>query len=386
MTPERAMRLALREARRASGRTAPNPPVGAVVYRGEQVLGRGFTRPPGGPHAEVVAIRRALSRHGAARVRGASLAVTLEPCSHHGRTPPCTDLVLEVGLARVYAGHADPNPTVGGSGLAQLRRAGLRVDVGLLERECREQHRGFLSVHERGRPFVVLKLAASLDGRIATARGESRWITGTAARAAVHRLRARVDAVAVGSRTALRDDPELSARRGGRVLARPARIVFDSGLVLPPSARIWRADGARRIAVCGRRASRARRRALGARGVELLAVPQRAGHLDLGRALPALGRAGVCELLVEGGGGLAAALLARGLVDEIHWFAAPRLLGGDARPALGDLSLARLARSPWLHLKQLRRVGEDLWLVASLAAGPGARRAGLRRAPGGRRK
>ncbi len=358
------MRLALAEARRASGRSAPNPPVGAVVFRGAQVLGRGFTQPPGGPHAERVAIERALRRFGPERVRAASLAVTLEPCSHHGRTPPCADRVIEVGLARVYAGHPDPNPAVRGRGLSRLRRAGVRVEVGLLEAECREQHRGFLSVEERGRPFVVLKLAASLDGRIATAAGESRWITGPAAREAVHRLRARVDAIAVGSATARADDPELDARRAGRVVARPARVLFDSQLRVPRSARIWREDGARRIAVCTRAAPLRRRRALEACGVELVAVASRGGHADLSRALPALARVGVCELLVEGGGGLAAALLSAGLVDELHWFASPRLLGADALPAIAALGLRRLAQAPQFAAHSLRRVGGDLCFVA----------------------
>ena len=167
------MRLALREARRASGRTHPNPPVGAVVYRGDRVLGRGRTRPVGGAHAEIVAIDQALRRHGARAVRGASLAVTLEPCAHVGRTGPCADRVIEVGLRRVALGHADPHGAVAGRGVARLRRAGLAVEVGVLEAECREQHRGFLTVCGRGRPFVMLKLASTLDGRIATASGES---------------------------------------------------------------------------------------------------------------------------------------------------------------------------------------------------------------------
>ncbi|MCH8132665.1 MAG: bifunctional diaminohydroxyphosphoribosylaminopyrimidine deaminase/5-amino-6-(5-phosphoribosylamino)uracil reductase RibD [Myxococcales bacterium] len=181
------MRRALSQARRASGRTHPNPPVGAIVYRGDRVLGRGCTRPIGGAHAEVVAIERAIRRHGARAVRGASLAVTLEPCSHTGRTAPCADRVIDAGLNLVLIGHRDPHAQVAGAGLRRLRRAGLRVEVGILEDECRQQHRGFLSVCERGRPFVSLKLASTLDGRIATAAGQSRWITGPEARAVVSR-------------------------------------------------------------------------------------------------------------------------------------------------------------------------------------------------------
>jgi diaminohydroxyphosphoribosylaminopyrimidine deaminase/5-amino-6-(5-phosphoribosylamino)uracil reductase len=363
------MRLALDCARRARGRTAPNPPVGAVVYRGDQVLGRGYTRPPGGAHAERVALERALRRHGAARVRGASLAVTLEPCSHHGRTPPCADAVIAAGIARVIAGHADPHAAVRGRGLARLRRAGVAVEVGVCEADCREQHRGFLSVQERRRPFVSLKLAATLDARIATSRGESRWITGSAARAAVHRLRAGADAIAVGSQTAIADDPSLDSRRGAQVIARPARVLFDSQLRVAPSARLYRDDGARRLAVCTRSAAAARGRALEAQGVELVVVPSRGRRADLALALRALARAGVCELFVEGGGGLAAALIARGLVDELHWFAAPRVLGADARPAVAALGIGRLSRAPRFAWRTARRVGDDVWLTARALRG-----------------
>jgi diaminohydroxyphosphoribosylaminopyrimidine deaminase/5-amino-6-(5-phosphoribosylamino)uracil reductase len=361
MSPEAAMRLALAQARRASGRTFPNPAVGAVVLRGGRVLGRGYTRPAGGPHAEVVAIEAARRRHGAAALRGAWLAVTLEPCAHVGRTAPCADLVAQVGISRVLVGHIDPHPSVSGRGLRRLRRAGVEIALGVLERECREQHRGFLSVCERGRPFVALKLATSLDGRIATAAGESRWITGERARAAVHALRARVDAILVGSGTARADDPELTARRDGRVVHTPVRVVVDSQLRTPPTARLFAAGGGA-IAVCAAGAPRSRRQALEARGVRVLPVARAAGGLDLRRALSRLAAAGLTEVLVEGGGQIAAALLRRGLVDELHWFVAPRLLGGDGRPALGPLALASLARAPRLRDVSLRRLGED-WVL-----------------------
>jgi diaminohydroxyphosphoribosylaminopyrimidine deaminase/5-amino-6-(5-phosphoribosylamino)uracil reductase len=366
MTPEAAMRLALALARRASGRTFPNPPVGAVVLRAGRVLGRGFTRPAGGPHAEVVAIEAARRRFGAAALRGAWLAVTLEPCSHVGRTAPCADLVARVGVSRVFVGHVDPHRAVAGRGVRRLRRAGVDVLVGMLERECREQHRGFLSVCERGRPFVTLKLASSLDGRIATATGESRWITGEPARAAVHAMRARSDALLVGSGTALADDPELTARRAGRVVHRPVRVLVDSRLRVGPGARVFAADGARVLVLCAAGAPRSRRRALETRGARVLEVPGRAGALDLRRALAALAREGPTDVLVEGGAGLAAALLRAGLVDAVHWFAAPRLLGGDGIAALGALQLASLARTPVLRDVSLRRLGDDVHLWGRL--------------------
>jgi len=374
MTPEAAMRLALAQARQARGRSFPNPPVGAVVYRGDRVLGRGYTRPVGGPHAEVVAIEQAVRRHGARAVRGASMAVTLEPCFHVGRTAPCADLLAQAGLRRVVVGHIDPHHLVAGRSVRRLRREGLEVRVGVLDTECREQHRGFLSVCEHGRPFVILKLASSLDGRIASASGESRWITGPEARAAVHRLRERVDAVVVGSGTALSDDPELTARRDGRLVHAPIRVLVDSGLRVPPAAKLHRSEAGHSWVLCSRRAPAARRRGLAASGVRLLDVPVRGQHLDLRRALRRLAREGLTEVLVEGGGGLAGALLRAGLVDEVQWFMAPRLLGGDARPALGALGLRALARAPELARPRLRRVGRDVQLVGRLGAGRRAQR------------
>lgn len=361
------MRLALAQARRASGRVFPNPAVGAVVFRGGRVLGRGFTRPPGGAHAEMVALEAAARRHGAAALRGASLAVTLEPCCTEGRTGPCTEAILDARIGRVFVGQVDPHPRVRGRGLRRLRAAGVRVEVGVLEAECRVQHRGFESVQRRGRPFVVLKLAASLDGRIATARGESRWITGEASRAAVHRLRERTDALGIGSGTALADDPELTARRGGRVVHRPVRVLVDSRLRVPASARLYGAIDPERTWVLTRRdAPGARRAALAAAGVRLLPVRVRRGRLDLAAALERLAEEGLTEILVEGGGELAAALVRADLVDEIHWFVAPRLLGTEARASLGTLGVERLRDAPRLELARARRCGADWWFTARL--------------------
>jgi len=364
------MRLALADARRSSGRTFPNPPVGAVVFRGERVLGRGGTRPVGGAHAEIVAIEAAIRRHGARALRGASLAVTLEPCSHVGRTPPCADRVRNAGIAAVWVGHRDPHPAVAGRGIARLRRAGVRVEVGVLERECREQHRGFLHVLASGRPFVSLKLATTLDGRIATAGGESRWISGPAARAAVHRLRRRTDAVWIGVETALADDPELTARVGGRVVHRPVRLVADTRLRLAPAARMLRGAPGQTWVLCGAGAPRARRRALETAGARVLELPRQGDHLDLRRAVRRLGQEGLTEILVEGGGQLAAGLLRASLVDELHWFTAPLVLGGDGRAALGDLGVRALASAPRLASVSLRRVGDDAHWVGRFAAPP----------------
>lgn len=338
------------------------------MLRGTRVLGAGFTQPPGGPHAEIVALRRAARRHGAAALRGATLAVTLEPCCHHGRTPPCTDAVVAAGIARVWVGERDPNPRVGGRGLAALRRAGLAVDVGVLALACARQHRGFRSMVERGRPFVTLKLAATLDGRIATARGESRWITGAAARAYVHRLRAHCDAILVGAGTAVADDPELTARRGARVVHRPLRILVDRQLRVPARARLYRSGAARTWVFCAETAPRARQRAIEATGARLLPIRARSGKLPVAAVLNRLGREGLGSLLVESGGTLAAAFVGEGLVDDLVWFVAPRLLGADAVPALGALGVRRLAAAPGLEIERVRRVGSD-WLVEAHLAG-----------------
>ncbi|MBW2394930.1 MAG: bifunctional diaminohydroxyphosphoribosylaminopyrimidine deaminase/5-amino-6-(5-phosphoribosylamino)uracil reductase RibD [Deltaproteobacteria bacterium] len=369
MDPERAMRQALTRARARQGRTHPNPAVGAVVFRGDRVLGAGGTRPPGGSHAEIVALDRARKRHGEAALRGASLAVTLEPCHHQGRTGPCTVAIREAGIVRVFIGTDDPHPAVSGRGVRWLRRAGIQVQRGVLEEACRWQHRGFLSVCERGRPWVALKLAATLDGRIATASGESRWITGDAAREHVHQLRDKVDAVMVGSGTALRDDPALTVRRDGRRVRCPIRVLVDSELKVPMTRSLFRDEDATLTWVlAGRNAPVKRRAAREAAGARVLTVRGRRGALDLSDALEALAREGLGSVLVEGGGGLAAALLRRGLVDELHWFASASLLGGDAREAIGSLGVAKLASRPNLAVRSIRRLGEDVYVHGVLTS------------------
>jgi diaminohydroxyphosphoribosylaminopyrimidine deaminase/5-amino-6-(5-phosphoribosylamino)uracil reductase len=363
------MGAALRKARAARGRVFPNPPVGAVVYRGSRILGRGCTQPPGSDHAEVVALDAARRRHGARALRGASLAVTLEPCCHTGRTGPCTAAILEAGIGHVVVGHRDPHPEVAGGGIRKLRRAGLRVSTGVLEERCREQHRGFLSVVERGRPFVTLKLAATLDGRIATRTGESRWITGPESRAFVHRLRDAVDAVMVGAGTAREDDPELSVRRAGKLVRRPVRVVADARLSVSPRSKLLAGNDGGAWWLCSRRAPASRRRALEVAGARLIDVPMKGRGLDLRKGLARLAEAGLCEILVEGGASLAASLLREGLVDELHWFLAPRLIGGDGVEALGQLGVSRLADAGILELERVGRMGPDLYLKARTRRG-----------------
>jgi len=363
----RWMREALALAGRARGRTAPNPMVGSIVVKRGRALARGWHRAAGEPHAEALALERA-----GAAARGATLYVTLEPCAHHGRTPPCVDAVLAVRPERVVVAMRDPDPRTAGRSVRRLRAAGVRVDVGIEEEAARALNEGFVSRVVRGRPFTQLKLAASLDGRIATLSGESQWITGAPARARGHALRRRVDAIAVGSETLLADDPALTARRGARVVARPTRIVIDSRLRTPAGARILDpSDPGRAWLLAARGRSPRRRAALERAGAIILDVPTRSGHLDLRAAWRILARRGVNDVLVEGGGGLAAALLRARLVDRIHLFLAPRLLGGDARPAVGALQLERLASAPRLADVRARRIGQDWWLTAEVEGSAG---------------
>ena len=362
------MAEALRLARRGLGRTSPNPAVGAVVVRGGRIVGRGFHRRAGGPHAEIFALRAA-----GRRARGATLYVTLEPCCHTGRTGPCVERVLAAGVARVVVGSKDPNPRVRSKGMARLRRGGVAVDCGLLEAECRELNADFEKFITTGLPFVVLKLAATLDGRIAAASGDARWVTGAAARRRVHEMRNRLDAVIVGSQTVLADDPELTCRiRGGRD---PLRVVLDGRMRTPRSARVFRSHPQRtRLYTLADRSARAR--ALARSGV----VVRRGGGDrpgSLRRVLADLARDGIKSVLIEGGGTLAARALRDGLVDRLALFLAPKLLGAEGRPAIGALGLRRMTQAIALRDVTVERIGDDLLIDARP-------RAAARLAPAGR--
>lgn len=351
------MQAALGLARRGLGRVWPNPAVGCVLVADGAVVGRGWTQPGGRPHAETEALRRA-----GAQARGATAYVSLEPCSHWGRTSPCADALIAAGIARLVAAIEDPDPRVCGAGIARLRAAGIVVETGLLAAAAREINAGFLSRIGAGRPLVTLKLAATLDGRIATASGESRWITGAAARARVHLLRATHDAVMVGSNTVLGDDPELTCRLPGLAPRSPVRIVVDSRLRVPPTARLVVEASRTPTWFLVRRGIDAERCAALTRcGVEIIEIAAAAdGRLDLAAALAALGQRGLTRVLVEGGAGLAAALLATDLVDRIAWFHAPRIIGGDGIPAVGGFGVAKLAAAPRFERLSLETVGEDV--------------------------
>ena len=362
----RFMAQALRLAARGLGNVWPNPTVGCVVVRDGRVLGRGWTQAGGRPHAETEALRRT----GGAAL-GATAYITFEPCAHYGRTPPCTMALLHAGVRRVVVATADPDPRVDGQGLAQLRQAGVEVRAGVLEAEAEALNAGFIRRVRTGRPLVTLKLATSLDGRIATRAGASRWITAGRARIEAHRLRATHDAILIGSGTALADDPSLTCRLPGLEHRSPLRVVVDRRLRLPATAALVRSAGARPVlVVAGPDADPERARALEAAGVEVARLEGGAPAAPLEE----LGRRGVTRVLVEGGAMLAASLLRARLVDRLIWFTAPLLIGGDGLAAVGSLGVDALDEAHRLREAGARTLAPDRMqgyiLEASRAAGP----------------
>ncbi len=353
------MERALDLARRAVGSVSPNPAVGAVVVRDGAVVGEGHTQPPGGPHAEIEALRRARGR-----TAGAVLYTTLEPCAHHGRTPPCTQAIIHAGIAEVRSAVTDPNPRVNGVGFEQLREAGIAVSVG----ECEEQARDIIEAYAKhvvtGLPFVTAKFATSLDGKIATATGESRWITGEQARAYAHGLRAASDAIMVGIGTALADDPQLTARDadGNPLPRQPTRIVLDSDARLPPSARMLAEPGQTVVAVAD--APEARCLALERAGAHVAHAPSDEGAVDLGALLAGLGRTDTTSVLVEGGGAVLGSLFDAALVDKVVAFVAPSIIGGaDAPSPVAGAGAQRIADAALLTRVRTLPMGRDVAII-----------------------
>ena len=354
----RFMALALALAGRGLGTVWPNPAVGCVLVRDGRIVGRGWTQPGGRPHAET----EALARAGDA-AQGATCYTTLEPCSHHGETGPCADALVQAGIARAVVATEDPDPRVAGRGNALLEAAGIGVVRKCMEDEARALNAGFLSRVEKGRPLVTLKLASTLDGRIATRTGDSRWITGPQARARAHLLRARHDAVMVGAASALADDPALTCRLPGMVDASPVRVVIDGSARLPASQVLIAGAGEHPTWIVSTEAlgGDGRYAAWREAGVEVIAVAAEAdGRPALAAALEALAARGLTRVLVEGGGRLAASLLGAGLVDRIEWFRAPGAIGGDGVPALASLGVERMDDMPRFVRIASTPVGEDV--------------------------
>jgi diaminohydroxyphosphoribosylaminopyrimidine deaminase/5-amino-6-(5-phosphoribosylamino)uracil reductase len=350
---KRYMRLACRLALKAAGRTSPNPMVGAVLVREGKIIGTGFHRSAGGDHAEIVALRRA-----GGQAKGATLYINLEPCSHYGRTPPCSLALIAAGIKTVVAGMKDPNPLVAGRGFRRLRKAGIEVRSGILEEECRMLNEAFIKYVTRGLPLVTLKLAASLDGKIAAMTGDARWISSEDSRRLVHRLRNRVDAVLIGVGTAIADDPQLTCRMaGGRD---PWRVVLDSHLRIPVSARIFRqADPAKSIVVTGHGAPGKKIRALESMGAQVWKVKLRKGRIPWKTTLKQLAAKGALSVMIEGGATTAAWALKEKVVDKVLFFYAPMILGGDGRVMIDNLRVKRIRQAIRIQDMQVRSLGSD---------------------------
>ena len=350
------MEHALALGRRGLGRVGPWPSVGCVIVNQGRVVGRGTSDLKSLRHAEIVALDQAREN-----AHGATVYVTLEPCSHHGKTPPCADALIAAGVARVVVATGDPNPLVTGQGLKRLRAAGIAVETGFYEAQARHDNAGFLSVQERSRPHLTLKLATTLDGRIATSTGESRWITGPEARRKVHGLRASHDCVMVGGGTARADDPTLTVRDAD-ISARPVRLVVTRKLSLPwpnklvdtiDHAPVWIAHGKDEVTAF----EAARWSDAGAR---LIPIPTAKGQLQIAALLGALADHGLTRILCEGGGALSASLLKAGVVDDLVVFTAGKVLGADAHPAIGALDVSQLLNAPQFTLKDVSRIGDDI--------------------------
>ena len=353
------MRMAIREARRGLGRTSPNPCVGAVVVKDGRVIGKGYHHRAGTPHAEVHALESA-----GAEARGATLYVTLEPCNHHGKTPPCSEKVLAAGIRRLVVGMDDPNPLVKGGGNAFLQSKGLSVVSGVSRDECCSLNRPFIKHITTGRPWVIMKSGQSLDGRIATRTGHSQWITQARARGRTHLWRDRVDAILVGVETVLADDPSLTARPGGGRGHDPHRVVLDSTLRMPVSARVLNQESdAGTLVFCGKKANTDRCDSLVAAGAEVITVKNDPrGGLDLVEVLEILGKREINSLLVEGGSRIHAAFLKDGLYDQACIFVAPLFLGAEGLPVVGELGLDRIEQGKRFSVEKVRRLGPDIMI------------------------
>ena len=352
------MRRAIRLAERGRGLASPNPPVGALVVRDGAILGRGFHRGPGTAHAEVEAIEAAGDA-----CRGATLYVTLEPCTHQGRTPPCAPRVIQAGFARVVVGTTDPNPLVDGRGLTSLREAGIEVEAGVLRPDAERLIQSFSKFIRTGRPFVTAKAGISLDGRVAAADGSSQWITGPAARRDGHRLREAADAVLVGIGTVLHDDPQLTVRLRGHHGRQPLRVVLDSSGRTPLDARILAGDASTLIVVTDK-ATQESEQALRARGADVLRVVSRDGRVDLAATVEALGHRGVSDLLIEGGPTVLGDAVERSLVDRYVFYVAPKLLGSGGPGAIAALVAPTISDARELRVESVRHVGADIRIEA----------------------
>lgn len=359
------MAIALSLARLAQGQVSPNPAVGAVIVKEDVILGQGYTQPPGGDHAEVVALKQA-----GAAARGATLYVTLEPHSHHGRTPPCTQAIISAGISAVHFAAIDPNPQVAGKGQAELTRAGIKLHVGEHAGEAAELNEAYIKYITTGIPFVTVKFAASLDGKIATRTGDSRWISGEAARKQVQHMRYVSDAVMTGANTVIADDPRLTVRlsdKGGITHKQPVRIIIDGLGRTPPQARIFTEPG-RTLIVLGKMVLPEAKLSLSKTGAEILELPSENGVMDLYHILQILGKRQISSILVEAGGILVGSLFDAGLVDKLVAFFAPVVIGGEeSKPAIAGKGADKLSDCTRLEKVKVEIVGEDIMVSGYVA-------------------
>lgn len=365
MAYEELMREAIRLAKKGVGKTSPNPAVGSVIAKGSRIVAKGWHRKAGLPHAEIEALRDS-----GRAARGSTLYVTLEPCCHFGRTPPCTDAIIASGIRKVIVGAPDPNPKVSGKGVAALRAAGIEVVEGVLSDECSGLNEHYNKYITTGLPFVTLKLASSLDGRIAAPNGESKWITGIESRKLVHRMRAANDAVMVGMQTALKDDPELNVRlvRGKS----PVKVVLDSTLKLPATAKVFNGvkEGRSRLMIfTSADVGGKRLKKVADAGAVAVKVPSNGNGLSLKKVLKELAARGITGVLVEGGGLLAASLLKEGLVDRLVVFYGPMVLGADSLASIAPLGLKGLKSAPRFKDIRVKKAGDDILMEALLNRG-----------------
>jgi len=360
---EKWMKKALRLAKRGRGRTSPNPMVGAVLVKKGRVIGEGYHQKAGEPHAEILALKQA-GEH----AKGATLYLNLEPCTHYGRTPPCTPSVIQSGVRRVVIGMKDPNPLVSGKGVESLKNAGIEVTVGILEKECQRLNEAFTKYIQTEEPFVILKVASTLDGKIATRNGHSKWISGEISRRWVHRLRDQVDGVVVGIETIIKDDPQLTSRiRGGRD---PFRIVLDSRLRIPEESRVIKESPSRTILATTELAPHEKSERLEKNGVRILRFDSEERKVPLRPLLKTLGEMGMVSILVEGGSEVNGSFLNQGLIDKVFIFFSPKLMGD--REAIGIFTgkeIKDLKEATLLHEIRIRRTGEDILLEGYIQKG-----------------
>ncbi len=347
------MKMALDLARHGEGLTSPNPMVGALIVKDGEVVGRGFHVKAGEDHAEIIALKEAVDK-----ARGGILYITLEPCCHVGKTGPCTEAIVKAGLRKVVVGMLDPNDLVNGKSIRELRRLGVEVEVGVLEKECQELNEFFTFWIKHQTPFVILKTASTLDGKIATFRGESKWITSEESRAMVQTLRNRVDAILVGIGTVMTDNPSLTLQGKDRV--NPLRIVVDSKLRISPRAKVLKVDEKHRtMVVTTRKATLKKRKALERKGVEVVVVPDKRGRVSIVSLLKLVGKQGVMSVLVEGGAEVNASFLKEKLAHKIYTFMAPRILGDDALGAYSNMGLSDLDQAIKIKNIRMENIGKD---------------------------